>query len=389
LSNETFPFTIRYWAEDIFGDVAKSAVESSNTNQKSWTPNVDDLEKAFLIKSQLIFTACNDADKADNYAERLVVVKGSGNTGKNENSSIAVADANEKAEFGDVVNVKLNIYKGDTSSYSITVHIKGKRRVSDDVKFYAYSKFTNYSLRLPIPIYDNCDGDYKDGEYSIIVSGLNQSVSRKINLYGNGSDCPDAQSNPDAKTSSVLSDSSEKFAFSFLSYPERANIGDTISSQVQIEGDEDEHNVEIYSYVRKGSKIYGEKGDNMQMILLPKQSTVTVDLSNIISATNPGTYDFVVKLRKDDQKTEKELKTSIEIGLPSKQASSKTANVASTQNSKYKSVKDDPFWWQNRVDESVPVFESTTQKSTKYISMAIVGLLGLISMSLLLFKKFT
>lgn len=387
LNNETFPFTISYWVEDIFGEIAKNTVESSNTNQKSWTPDVDDLEKAFLIKSQLIFTACNDFDKSDNYAEKLVVVKGSGSaSGKNPDSSITILDADEEARFGDTINVRLNVYKGDTAAYSITAHVKGKRKVSDDLKFYAYSKFTNYSLRLPIPIYGNCDNDYADGRYSIIISGLNQSASREIMLSGNDSDCSAAQTG--SEETSVLSSSSGNFAFSFLSYPERANIGDTVASQVQIEGDEEEHDVEIYSYIRKGSKIYGEKGDNAQMISLPKQSSVTVELSNLVSATDPGNYDLVVKLRKDGQKTEKELKTNIEIGFPSS-AGSKTVNVGNTQSVKYKSVKDDPFWWQDRVDESVDVFDSSTEKSRKYISMAVVGMLGMLSLFLLLFEKLT
>lgn len=384
VNNETFPFTIRYWVEDIFGDIAKSVVESSNTNQKSWTPDVSGLEKAFLIKSELSFTACNDADKSDNHVEKLIVVKGEGITSsKNPNSSIAIVESDPEGLFGSAVDARISVYKGDAAAYAITASIKGRSRVSEETKFYAYSKFTNYSLRLPIYIYPNCDDDYQDGEYNLTVTGLGTSASTKIRLSGNSSLCSGSPTSISLMTSAL---NSGKFAYSFLAYPQKAFVGDTINSQVKIDGDDETHQLEIYSYLRRGSKIYGEKGDNLQKIILPKEGSVVVQLSNLVSATQADSYDYVVKLRKDDQKTEKELKTTIEIALPSKLSSFQADDLDSIRNPAYKSVKDDPFWWQNRVDESVHVFESPTYKSRKLIAFGVIGLLGLLS-GLLILKK--
>ncbi|MEK6808892.1 MAG: lamin tail domain-containing protein, partial [Nanoarchaeota archaeon] len=44
---ESFPFRIEYWIEDIFGRVVKEKINTTNTNKKQFTPNID--EKVIVL----------------------------------------------------------------------------------------------------------------------------------------------------------------------------------------------------------------------------------------------------------------------------------------------------------------------------------------------------
>ena len=60
LSNESFPYELTYWVEDLFGDIVKNKVVTTNTNKKTYTPDIEDNEKVLFIKSQINNIACNN-----------------------------------------------------------------------------------------------------------------------------------------------------------------------------------------------------------------------------------------------------------------------------------------------------------------------------------------
>ena len=76
-------FTIEYWIEDLEGNIVKEKINTTNTNEKSYTPK--GAEKAYLIKSTLK-VGCNEKDLSDNYAEKMFVFKGSGESSADEKS---------------------------------------------------------------------------------------------------------------------------------------------------------------------------------------------------------------------------------------------------------------------------------------------------------------
>jgi hypothetical protein len=73
LANEPDLYSIDYWIEDLFGEIVKSKRNTTNTNQKSYTPSIDAKEKILVIKSRL-YADCNDTNLTNNYAEKTVFV---------------------------------------------------------------------------------------------------------------------------------------------------------------------------------------------------------------------------------------------------------------------------------------------------------------------------
>lgn len=62
MSNQTFPYIIQYWVEDLFGSIVKEKQNTSNTNLKSFTPKINEKDKVFLAKNVLIFVGCNNSN---------------------------------------------------------------------------------------------------------------------------------------------------------------------------------------------------------------------------------------------------------------------------------------------------------------------------------------
>ena len=91
-----------------------------------------------------------------------------------------------KAKFGDSFMVKINVLKSDTSKYSISLYAQDKEKnlISKKTKFNAYNKDTNYTLSLPIQLIPNCNNKYKDGEYSIILEGLDVLDTNEFSVEG-------------------------------------------------------------------------------------------------------------------------------------------------------------------------------------------------------------
>lgn len=73
LSNSSFTFKIEYWIEDLFGSIVKAKRTTENLNEKSYTPRIDEKEKALIIKS-ILHVDC-DENESNNAAEKLVLVR--------------------------------------------------------------------------------------------------------------------------------------------------------------------------------------------------------------------------------------------------------------------------------------------------------------------------
>jgi len=101
-------------------------------------------------------------------------------------SSVKILNYDKNAKFGDMIEVKLNLYKGDTAKNAINLFIENdKYKISEYVNFNIFGKYVNYTLNVPLQIYPNCDSKYQDGDYEIKVRGLNEDDSKKIYISGN------------------------------------------------------------------------------------------------------------------------------------------------------------------------------------------------------------
>ncbi len=134
LSNESYNFTIEYWIEDLFGSIIKSKRNTTNLNEKSYTPNIDESDKTLLIKSNLSVN-CSDTYLSNNYAEKLVVVKG-----EKKESSNNQKTAEEQAKTTQTSSTAAAINKFNYEIVSYPSEIASGEEFGIKVKVYGDSK---------------------------------------------------------------------------------------------------------------------------------------------------------------------------------------------------------------------------------------------------------
>jgi len=93
--------------------------------------------------------------------------------------------SDESAQFGDMIRVKIDVYKGDTNKYNIEAYIRGNNeKISKTSKISLFNKFTNYTITLPLQIIPNCNLEHKEGDYDLIIKGLDDEDKENIKIEG-------------------------------------------------------------------------------------------------------------------------------------------------------------------------------------------------------------
>jgi len=388
LNNESFPFVIEYWVEDLFGNIVKKPINTTNTNKKSFSPRFDEPDKAFLIKANLVFIACNDSNKDDNYAEKLFVVKGKE---PEKESKIEITDLylnkDNEIEFGKSLKAKLNIYKGDSTKNVISIWAedkKGKKISTETSKLTITKKFSDNLLTIPVQLKLNCNNKLDEGRHYLVVDGLDIKEKKEFMVKGNSdSFCPE-----ETKSSSeITSETNSKFSYEIISTPLTAENNNEFTTKVLIKT-KDETKLKIWSYVYRGSKCYsGEREDNLQEILIQANGNKTVELKNNIIDAEPGSYKFKVKLLLEGQKTEKELTEDIwvikSIGTKEEKNEQGLSNfeLNETVEKTITECSCDPLSLIDNEMQSETVYISTSKKASnlaKYIFLGLSVLLNVL-----------
>ncbi|MBR9693267.1 hypothetical protein GOV07_05070 [Candidatus Woesearchaeota archaeon] len=179
------PFSIRYWIEDLDGELQKLTL-TENTNQKRWTPHTNKEFDVFLLKNEIELLACNNTNNKTS-DERLIVVKGEKREPVYEsNIEIKLSEPKNGYEFGDEVKARIILYKGNTSKYSVKAFVEDVhgKKVSSTATMYAKKKYTDYDVTLPI-LLDEREGS---GKHTVVIEGLGISASEKIWVKGKESE---------------------------------------------------------------------------------------------------------------------------------------------------------------------------------------------------------
>jgi len=157
----------------------------------------------------------NQEDKSNNQE----VVK-ENDTTKLEILELSLGQDN-KIKFGDIFMIKIKVFKGDTSKYSLSLYAQDKEKnvVSKKTKFNVYDKNQEYTLSLPIQLIPNCNSKYKDGNYVIVLEGLDASNTKEFFIEGINNDlcikekqdCKYNYSNQDGNYNKVISEDMEEY----------------------------------------------------------------------------------------------------------------------------------------------------------------------------------
>ena len=213
----------------------------------------------------------------------------------------------EKAKFGDTLRVKVAVYKGNSSKTSISLWIENdKEDISKKTKFNVDEGYTNNTFTVPLQIFPNCNSEFKDGLYDIIIEGLDAVDRYEIKVEGiTKSLCGTIEVQQDENKKSI--------DYDLISSDDEVLIGEPSITTLLIRNNDKEGKVyEAWSYVYRGKKSYsGDKEGNKQTIKIPGESSATLALKNVVN--QEGEYNLKVKVKKEDRKTTEDLTKSIKI----------------------------------------------------------------------------
>ena len=397
LNEKTYPYSIEYWVEDLFGNSIKNKVTTTNTNKKSYTPRIEEEDRVLFLKAR-VTPACKDYNLTNNYFEKMLIITNpqitsSENVGGEEDSTIEikkVPPANKK--FGSVVKAEVGIYKGSTSKYSLSAYVeKSGKKISEITKINLKDKHTNYKVTLPIQLDPNCNLKVKEGKAKLIVEGLGTEDSETIEIEGvDKTLCRDYLSYvKELEKDSSNSDTSggaNKFAYTFVNFPQKEKSGKEFDLQVKFTGDSSDHEIKVWAYLYRGSKCYSccndcesarERDDNLIEFDLDsgKEKVVSLPVS-IDSGLESGDYNLKLKIIKDNQKTVKELTGPIKIETEAaiKQTVS-TQQVSVDSGSSGETVTTPSKGYSSK---GLVVYESSSEKAKKVIPYLLVVVFVLI-----------
>jgi len=353
INNESFLYKIEYWIEDLFENEVKSKYNTSNTNQKSYTPNIDESDQVFLIKNRIAELYCNDTDLSDNFAEKLIIVKGERKKESTLNITTIYLGTDNKIKFGESLRVRVNIYKGDETKNQVRLWLeKNNEKISKITSANLYTNFIGYDLTLSVQIDTNCNEKYPDGDYILFLEAFDKNDSSTVPVSGI------TASNCKTTTKYVSGGSLEKLntneLYEIINIPSIVNLNEEFISEIKLNNDDiQEHKYSVWSYIYRGSKSYsGEREQNLQVFDIPSASSALIELKNTMS--EEGDFNLKIKIKKDEQKTTKDITRSIKVISSEISEESKTEAIKEKILSKTEPIKN--------------IFLSEKEPSTVYLS---------------------
>ncbi len=411
-STEEFPYIIEYWVEDLFGNIIKQPLNTTNSNQKSFTPRVDFPSQAFMLKARLAYAACNNTENAS--AEKIVGVKGNE---KPKNSSIEISElylgSTGTASIGSTFRARLSIYRGETLKTAISIwaeDIQGQRISTEVYRISANNRFSETEITIPITLRDFCAQNISSqiSQYFLVAEGLDAKANQSFQARADLCQSQQASSAQSASQSAVSTEQTQPvitgFNYEMLSMPAEIRNNEEFFSEVLISSGR-ATNFTIWSYVYRGSRCYsGEREENKQHAFVDANSNVTVTLANTAVAP-PGDYLFKVKILQEGLRTEREITESITVieskqqeepdsgieshdSLEPQQTAEKTQPAAQSaniyQHLELETAKESGH---ENPESGETIYLSTSEKAKHYAKYMLIGISILINIILIARKK--
>lgn len=233
-----------------------------------------------------------------------------------QESSIEITDAPDSADFGDEIEVELEMYRGNTSKYAVYIYVEKEdgEDVSTKETLHLEEKFTNYTETVSLTL----DCENESGEYIIVAEGLNERDEKQIELDS----CSEIQEENETQEQENESEgegiSIGDFTYA-LTLPNTIYLGEEFQVQVKISSESDnEQEFLVWSYVYISSKCYSctdtiTRESNAKSIIVPSGDSVEVTLKNVVESAEPGSYKLKIKILQQGLKTPKEFTYNITL----------------------------------------------------------------------------
>ncbi len=217
-----------------------------------------------------------------------------------DDSSLLIADSPLRASFGETINVDINVYRGNTAKYAIYLYIrKGEDMLSEKVSLHLDDKFKSYSFTVPLKINSNCNAEYDEGSYDIVLEGMDKLVLKEITLKGNA----------ECESEELTRKGTVKYKIDF---PDEIQAGSEFIVSVKIYNNQNKRQqFSIWSYVQdKDNKCYScdnkTREGNAEQAIIESDESTTLFLKNTIKKSADGEYKLKVKVLREGYETAKD-----------------------------------------------------------------------------------
>jgi hypothetical protein len=210
-----------------------------------------------------------------------------------------------RAEWGDIIRVKIFAYKGNTNKNVVWMWIENEEeRITKKSKFGLYNKFQNSTITYPLMISDNCNDGLASGKYKVVLDGLDARDENDIEIRGKPL-CKNGDRVQRVKT----------LEYSINSLPEKVTLNEEFTTEIKIKNNKEESiDLDVWSYPYSGKKkfVISEKENLKKLNLNPLEEKI-IKLKNTLNETTKEELNFKIKIKKLDRKIPYELKDKIKI----------------------------------------------------------------------------
>lgn len=395
--------TVRGEIIDLNGEIVKTYAPwtnepIANIKSKSYSPNLP--EGTYQIFFWIEDLQCEETDTDDNTIVALMAINPYVYLSESDILIEKIYLGNDnQAEWGDQFDVKLDIYKGMETKYSVQLWAeKDGEKISKTSKISIFENYRHYPITLPIQLIPNCNNKIEDGTAKIVLEAF--GLKQEMNFEIEGVDenlCKDYLDYVKEMEKDEEKKQKQKLSHKMIDLADSVDSGGVIRLQAQLVNDDSEHDYQLWSYVYRGSKCYScldssqERDINKRSVSLQANEVRMVDfLLKLDEEIKEGEYKVKVKIQKDGQKTVKELTETIyvqeKIEISETDSSLRTlagdlsegiSGAASLSSEKQELNKDYP---------GIVVYESSSQKARKTIPVFMAITFGLICL-VLVWKK--
>lgn len=365
----------------------------NSESNKVYSPNLP--SGTYQVNFRIENLSCHDGDYYDNVVSRLFVINP---YYQQTNSNLSIVSlslgTDGHARWGDLVPVKINAYKGNISSNTLSFWAeKDREKISKVNTITLDHEYQDYKLNLPLQLFPNCAKDISDGTAALFLEGLGQTVSKTFPVEDLNEDlCEEVTISSDASSTS-----SRTSSVSVQEWPAKIIPGQNYTLKTEIKNNNQPHSFTIWSYLYKGQKCYScnafqyDNNYNSKTLSLSAdeiswpETTITAD-SEIAS----GEYKLKVKTQRDDQKTVKEFTANITV-LPklsvseSKSTFNSLISGTNSNNQNTNLQKESPSS-KTSSTSGFTAYESTSAQSSKVLPYILVVSFMLLLIVLLLPK---
>ncbi|MBW2986938.1 lamin tail domain-containing protein [Candidatus Woesearchaeota archaeon] len=288
-------YEIDYFIEDANNNVIRSLRTTTNTNTKTFTPDIDEMDKVFFINMQ-IRPECNDTNLDNNFAiKSFYVIK---NTSLIPNIEIKKVNlgTDNKVKFGETAKATVSITRGNSSKKTVYLYIED---ISERAKLNIDTK-SETEFTIPVQLEPNCNDAFSDGLYDLIVEGFDLTVKTAVNVEGKvkslcqGSN-PENEEDKEEESKSTESAKTPIVIKSFYTRVRNFYVGRDIQIYAKIENKNftDTYNVIFFEQTNQSNKTLSE-----QQILIKAGQTFPLNFSAKIGLK---TANFGLKIARNQE----------------------------------------------------------------------------------------